>query len=149
MIPHSTKFDPDKIKVELKVGDAWADFEAKSKAMSERVVSKDETARFLLDVYLGITNDDEIKAHRAANPALADKQVEKLNERLQRALFNSPGADMASARGMLWGVLNAVTNDIDFSMPARTQENRLNSAWFGPGAAKKQRAWDLATKMVA
>lgn len=50
---------------------------------------------------------------------------------------------------MLWGLVNAVTNDVDYALPARTAENRLNNAWFGKGASLKQRAWNIAQGMVA
>jgi len=147
VVPHSTVFDADKVKVELKVGEAWEVFKAQSKAMSQRVVNKDETVRFFLDVYFNLKNDEDIAKFRALEGSEA--RAEKLNERMKAALFNSPGAHMESARGMLWGLVNAVTYDVDHTLPSRSQENRLNKAWFGEGNTIKQRAWNSALKMVA
>lgn len=147
VVPHSTVFDADKVKVELKVGEAWEVFKAQSKAMSQRVVNKDETVRFFLDVYFNLKNDEDIAKFQALEGSEA--RAEKLNERMKAALFNSPGAHMESARGMLWGLVNAVTYDVDHTLPSRSQENRLNKAWFGEGNTIKQRAWNSALKMVA
>ncbi len=146
-ISHRSKFDADQVKTALNIGEAWEKYQVAAKAMSERLVSKKESAEFLLDVYFGI--DSEEKRAAAAADEKTTAQVEKFTARIQQALFESPGAHLASARGTLWGVVNAVTRDADFLKPARSQENRLNSAWFGPGAALKNRAWQKALRMVA
>lgn len=146
-VPHSTSFDADKVKLDLKVGDAWAAFEAQSKLMTDRVVSRDETVRLFLDAYYGLSDIEQIRAFQADEKKA--KQGEKLMERLTSALFESPGAHLASARGTLWGVLNAVTFDVDHALPSRSQDSRLDKAWFGQGESIKRRAWDAALKLVA
>lgn len=147
IVPHSTAFDADKVKLDLKVGDAWEAFSAQAAQMSKRIVNRDESVNFFLDVYYGLDTSEKIKEFRKDEDN--DKRVEKFAARLQHALFNSPGAHMESARGMLWGLVNAVTFDVDHTLPSRNQENRLNKAWFGQGNALKQRAWDKALRMVA
>lgn len=146
-VPHSTTFDADQVKIDLKLGDAWAAFSENARLMTQRVVSKEETTRFLLDVYYDLANDDDIRAFKQKENA--EETMKKFSDRLSKALFESPGAHMASARGTLWGVLNAVTRDVDFNAPARSQENRLNSAWFGKGNSIKDKAWQRALAMVA
>ncbi len=47
------------------------------------------------------------------------------------------GAGMEGVAGTAWGLLNAVTEYTDFHVRARSANNRLNSAWFGPGAKAK------------
>lgn len=69
--------------------------------------------------------------------------------RMTTALFESPGSQLASARGTLWGVLNAVTYDVDFQSPSRSNETRLDKAWFGTGNALKQRALQRALALVS
>lgn len=147
VVPHSTTFDADKVKLDMQIGEAWEQFEAQAKAMSNRIVNRDESVRFFLDVYYGLKDDEAIKAFQQIEGN--DKKVEKLTTRLQTALFNSPGAHLESAKGMLWGLVNAVTWDVDHSAPARSQENRLNSSWFGANRQIKQRAWDRALEMAA
>ena len=42
-----------------------------------------------------------------------------------------------------WGMLNAVTEYYDHHKPARNNDARLDSAWFGTGDKVKSRAIDL------
>jgi len=67
------------------------------------------------------------------------------------SLFNGQGkgADLASAKGTAFGLLNAVTAYVDHERRARSTDNRLDSAWFGQGATIKQRALEQALLMVA
>jgi len=147
VVPHSTQFDANKVKLDLGIGDAWEAFQKNAETMSRRIVSRDESVRFFLDVYYGLDTDEKIKAFQQDEKN--NKTVEKFVGRMQESLFNSPGAHLESAKGMLWGLVQAVTHDVDFRLPSRSQENRLNKAWFGSGAAIKQRAWNKALGMVA
>jgi hypothetical protein len=47
-----------------------------------------------------------------------------------------------------WGMLNAVTEYIDHHK-GRTQDRRLDTAWFGLGAKIKARGLELAEKLAA
>ena len=58
-------------------------------------------------------------------------------------------ADLSSAKGTAWGLVNAVTEYADHSKRARSNDHRLDSAWFGPGAQLKQAAWTEALKLVS
>jgi len=44
--------------------------------------------------------------------------------------------------------LNAVTEFIDHQRRAKTVDHRLDSAWFGTGAAVKNRALEQAMSLV-
>jgi hypothetical protein len=59
------------------------------------------------------------------------------------------GADLAAADGTAWGLLNAVTQYVDHERRARSQDYRLDSAWFGNGAAIKGKALERALKLIA
>lgn len=146
-VPHSTKFDADQVKLDLRVGKAWADFEERSRAMATRPVTKDESMRFLLNTYLGHAGKEDTKAWLAEDER-NEARLNKLVDRLQTALFESPGAHMTSARGMLWGLVSAVTFDVDHQLPSRSQDTRLDKAWFGSGENIKNRAWELAEEML-
>lgn len=146
-VPHSTKFDADKVKLELQIGQPWEDFQRAAQAMQTRIVSRDETVRLFMDAYFNLGTDEEIRAFHAEGKN--DKTVEKVMGRLTHALFDSPGATLASARGTLWGALQAVTFDVDHQLPSRSTDTRLNKAWFGTGDAIKQRALRRALAMVA
>lgn len=54
------------------------------------------------------------------------------------------GADLPGVRGTYWGAVNAVTEYIDHHKPARSQDARLNNAWFKGGDRLKTRALELA-----
>ena len=59
------------------------------------------------------------------------------------------GAELLAAKETAWGLLSAVTEFVDHEKQARSQDNRLDSAWFGQGAALKQRALEHALQLVA
>ena len=145
-IPHSAKFDADKVKLELGIGDAWMAFDTQARAMERRPVNATDVTRFLLDVYYGLDSDEKI------NEVKADKAkevpMERFLTRMQDALFASPGAQLASARGTLWGALQAVTFDVDHKAPSRSADGRLDKAWFGTGNAIKQRALQRALALL-
>lgn len=63
-------------------------------------------------------------------------------------LTRSPGAQLPSAKGTLWGAVNALTFAVDHSF-GRGADQRLTKAWFGPGAVLKQRAYDEALKLAS
>ena len=59
------------------------------------------------------------------------------------------GSQLESASGTAFGLLNGVTEFVDRHRRARSADHRLDSAWFGPGAAIKDKAYQEALKMVA
>lgn len=145
-VPHSATFDPDAVKKQMQVGEAWERFRASADAMSHRIVGKDETTRLLLDVYFGLNKEAAAEVY---DTEAGKKKLDKFIERMNFALWESPGAHLAAARGTLWGVVNAVTFDQDFQRPARGQDNRLNASWFGEGESIKRRAWQQAQALLA
>ena len=50
------------------------------------------------------------------------------------------GAELEAAKGTTWGLLNAITEYVDHERRARSNEYRMDTAWFGQGAVLKQRA---------
>jgi hypothetical protein len=105
----------------------------------------------------------KVKSHEAMNYFLKvlcqnhalDEGAQGLsNERALKkvqALYDGQGrgAELAAAKGTAWGLLNAVTEFVDHERRARSQEYRLDSAWFGQGASLKQRALDQALQLAA
>ena len=57
------------------------------------------------------------------------------------------GADLSGDSA--WGLLNSVTEYVDWHKRARNQGNRLNAAWFGDGANLKQRAMNELMVLAA
>lgn len=140
-VPHNAKFDGDAVKIKLGIGDAFAEWSKSVEQLCERQVSPQETIEYLLRVYHGITAEQVDDSNRS--------KVEKTIARLGGHLLSAPGSDMRSARGTAWGLVNAVTYDIDHSAKAKAADTRLNNAWFGNGARTKAQAFAEALKLAA
>lgn len=67
---------------------------------------------------------------------------------IQQATMTSPGSNLPSARGTLWGALNGVTYWTDHVAASRSQQNRLWSAWFGDRARLKAAALEAAQELA-
>lgn len=138
-VPHSTSFDAQAVKRQLGVSvSSWDGFMYRMRTLSERKVKSHEAMNFFLRVFTdpeatatGLTNERAIKAVQA----LYDGQ--------------GRGAELQSAKGTAWGLLNSVTEFVDHQRRARSQDYRLDSAWFGQGAAIKRKALDEAIRMAA
>lgn len=138
-VPHSTHFDAAAVKQRLNLGvGAWHSFSERIEAMANRRVHRIEAMNYLVDVF----GDPERTVDDQPN-ARAIKSVQSLFD------GHGLGMELPAANDTAWGLLNAVTQYVDHDKPARSIDNRLNSAWFGLGAAVKQRAWDKALEMVA
>lgn len=78
----------------------------------------------------------------------------KARETLMQLFERGQGQDMREIRHSSWAALNAVTEFVDHHRPTRGHDElaratrRLESQWFGSGAALKARAWDLALDMA-
>lgn len=140
---HNTAFNADNVKVQLKIGDAFERFNRDTLALTQRAVSETEAVKFFLSVYHNLTTEQVSKLD-----ASKKKSVDKTMERLATILHTAPGQSLESARGTVWGLLNAVTYDIDHSTRARSDESRLRSAWFGNGESIKNAAFAKALELI-
>ncbi len=139
-VPHRSQFDPDAVKRQLGITvSSWDGFVTRMKALVARPVDPDTVEGLLRRVFTYAA--PEGKAVVVNEQALAT--VRSLYEGGGR------GALMASSRGTAWGLVNSVTEFIDYHRRARSDDHRRDAAWFGQGAQIKQRAWDEAMKLVA
>lgn len=137
-VPHSTKFDPKVVKEELGIGlSAWDAFIANIKDLSSRPVTGIEAAQFFSDVL-----DEQVIDLEGGPTSKAMQQV--------TALYSGAGMGslLSGSRGTAWGLLNSVTEYVDHKRRARSQDYRLDSAWFGQGALLKAKALETAMKLV-
>ena len=138
-VPHSTSFDPKQVKQALGLGiSAWDEFMGSMKQLTERKTNKFEAMNFLVEV-LG-------------DPSLPLQ--EQPNQKALQTVYalysgEGKGSTMASASGTAWGLVNAVTDYVDHSRRARSEDYRLDSAWFGQGAQIKQKAFEKAVALAA
>jgi phage/plasmid-like protein (TIGR03299 family) len=141
-VPHSTAFDAQAVKVRLGIAVShWDEFMYRMKALSDRKVKGEESSKYFRKV-LGIP-----EAHPQQEAVVAQERALKRVQELYEG--QGRGAELSSAKGTVWGLLNAVTEYVDHERRARSQEYRLDSAWFGHGAAVKQRALDQALDLVS
>ena len=144
-VPHNTTFDAQTVKQRLGIAvSQWDSFMYRMKILSERKVKSHESMNYLLKVLCGAgTGDQQADPAQGLVNERALKSVQALYE------GQGKGAEMASAHGTAWGLLNAVTQFVDHEKRARSLDHRLDSAWFGQGAVLKQRALDHALQLVA
>ncbi len=139
-VPHSTTFNPMAVKKQLGIATSqWDAFLYRIQLMSSRKVKASEASTYF-DNVLNLPSTPPATAAPANGRAL--KRMLDLFDGQGR------GAELSTAKGTTWGLLNAVTEFVDHERRARSRESRLDSAWFGPGATLKQRALDLALDML-
>ena len=139
-VDHSKKFDPTAIKKSLGlIDDAWSQFLDRVNPMAKRTMTDTDVQRFVERLFL--TEQDQLEARQPSTVKLRE-----INQIL--SLYRSArGQDIATARGTLWGALNAVTYYADHVRSAKSSE-RIDSAWFGVGANLKERGWIAASALI-
>jgi phage/plasmid-like protein (TIGR03299 family) len=137
-VPHSTQFNADKFKAELGLcADTWSQFKTSATSLSKRKVSKEEAARYFLDVFYG--DEAESIDVEAKRPMI---------ELVTKIYLDGVGQRAKTAQGTAWGLLNAVTRFADHERKAASRDTRLQSAWFGAGARLKRDALTQAMALV-
>ncbi|ARL59944.1 DUF932 domain-containing protein [Burkholderia pseudomallei] len=141
-VSHRSQFDAQAVKRQLGIAvSSWDSFMVRTKALAERKITDSTAEAFLRRVL----------TYSTAN--LPDRETVAVNERAIKAVGQlyagrGKGADLPSASETAWGLLNAVTEYVDHHRRTRTDDHRLDAAWFGAGATLKQRAWDEAMKLL-
>jgi phage/plasmid-like protein (TIGR03299 family) len=141
-IAHNRKFDADaRQDAKLKLGLAMDTFASLEKEAT--VFSKTALEEVQVNRVLGATFDLEVAE---------DEQPVKENRKFKRVkelyLGAGIGADLESAKGTAWGVLNAVTQYVDHEY-GRGADKRLRHAWFEGGEVVKRRARQAIWKEAA
>lgn len=141
-VPHSTRFNAVAVKRQLGLAVSdWETFMYGMKTLADRKVTPTEASDYIARVITDIAELSTMPAKVTNLRAL--KRVTELYE------GRGMGSELPAARGTAWGLLNAVTQYVDHERRARNSEFRVDSAWFGQGAAVKQRALDFALASIA
>ncbi|SSR15468.1 phage/plasmid-related protein [Acinetobacter baumannii] len=162
-VPHSTKFDAEKIKQQLGISvRAWDEHMYEIKQLSQRKVTQSEAAAYFDAVFnnttMSITEQDDniIQFYReVATQAQANskEKPEPNAKSMSKAMemFNGQGrgASLSSAKDTAYGLLCSMTEFIDHERRAMSIDHRLDSAWFGAGAMMKQRGLQQALRLVS
>ena len=158
-VPHSTKFDAQKIKQQLGISvRAWEEHMYEMKQLSQRKVTQSEAAAYFDAVFnntsLSTMEQDEGIIQFYRNVATkADNKTEPNGRAMSKVMtmFNGHGrgAELSSAKDTVYGLLCSITEFADHERRAMSQDHRLDSAWFGAGAGLKQRGLEQALRMLA
>ena len=159
-VPHSTKFDADKVKQQLGISvRAWDEHMYEMKQLTQRKVTQGEAAAYFDAVFnntsLSIADQEEniIQFYRnMATPNPAKEKSEPNGRAMAKVMdmFNGQGrgAELSSAKDTAYGLLCSITEFADHERRAMSTDHRLDSAWFGAGAALKQRGLEQALRLV-
>ena len=160
-VTHATTFNPESIKEAL---------ELKPQAMLEWQLQAETLCRYQIDhkqagEFFDLVFNGPVKANQIIpEDALATaEQILALNGASEETrgnsqaidtcltLFNGAGMGMNldSAKGTLWGAVNAITEWSDHHRACKTLDARINHAWFGNSAQVKDRAWEEAILLAA
>lgn len=130
------------------------------KQLSQRKVTQGEAAAYFDAVFnntsLSIADQEEniIQFYRnVANQASQPVNKTEPNARAMNKvmdMFNGQGrgAALSSAKDTAYGLLCSITEFVDHERRAMSADHRLDSAWFGAGAALKQRGLEHALKLA-
>lgn len=121
--------------------DRSSEFAEMALKLSNETVDRDRAAQLIAQ----IMGDDELENETAYQLILDEGS--KATKMAIHALEKSPGADLASANGTLWGVLNAITYTTDHLL-RKSPDSRLFNAWFGKEARIKDRAFATLSGLV-
>lgn len=148
IVPHFRSFDADEVQLEL--GLFQSEFERfmfAAKKLAKKRVNATFATEFLRTLLPDAVTTETVKGVKIVKP----KPVEETKGFKQiMSLFQGEamGASLTDANGTAWGLLNAVTQHVDWQR-GRTDDSRMTSAWFGDGEALKNKARDLLLEVVS
>jgi len=132
-VRHSSKFDAAEVQKELGLApEVWKSHVEQVKALADRKVSNKEAVEYVVRMF-----GDEAKSLEA------QPNMNTIARVLQLFDGQSLGSELKSANGTAWGLVNAVTQAVDWHK-GKSQDHRLASAWFYDGGRLKQQAFQQA-----
>jgi phage/plasmid-like protein (TIGR03299 family) len=129
---HSERFNPESVRLQLGiVANAWESFLVQSRQLADRPMAAEAADAFVAEL---------LKPYHTSKLPINETRAYK---RIL-ALFNGGaiGSELPGVAGTKWAMLNAVTELVDHER-GRSNNTRIESAWFGAGAALKARAAEL------
>lgn len=136
-VEHRSKFNDKAVKKELGLlEDSWAEFAEQVNKLSKVSVGMEDAMNY----FIALFGNPELPMDEQTAPTVGE-----LHERFTTGSFL--GSDMKSARGTAWGMVNVVTEHVDWHR-GNIQDRRLKDSWFGKGVELKQRALEEALKML-
>ena len=129
---HSERFNADDVRLQLGiVANQWERFLVQSRKLAGEPMTAEECDSFVAELLKPY--------HTGKIPVNESRAFKRIIE-----LFNGRaiGSDIKGVSGTRWAALNAVTELVDHER-GRSDNTRMESAWFGTGATLKNRALEL------
>ncbi len=123
------------------------EFQERATFLSGKQAKPLDVQKFIAELFMPQLLIERGKQGIANDVPLAD-EFTRTAEQVHDAVLSSPGAELKSAEGTWWGAVNGVTYVMDHTKreSERVKGGALYSSWFGPNAATKRRAFELATQ---
>jgi phage/plasmid-like protein (TIGR03299 family) len=132
---HSAQFDADAVRLQLGiVADQFERFIVQSRQLARIDMNFTEADQFVQELLRPY--------HQSALEITDTKAYKRVIELWQGRAIGSDILSASKSSGSRWAMLNAVTQLVDHER-GRSDNTRLESAWFGTGAALKNRALEL------
>jgi phage/plasmid-like protein (TIGR03299 family) len=135
-VPHNRVWKPSEVKEQLGfIDEGWNKFSDQLKLLSQANAPRDQAVEYLVKLFgeEGVAVEDQ-------SPAVAQKCANIWS------LFTGEGigSDYTSSDGTWFGLINAITETMDYHTSHRTTDSRLNNSWYGAGNTLKTKAFELA-----
>lgn len=136
-IYHSKTFQPEDVKHDLGIyADEWTQFADKCQLLSTTRMPDKAAVEFLIRL-MGDPTKPVDEQPKAKTMATILKMVSEDGDGM--------GAQLESAQGTVWGLLNGVTEYVDHRY-GKVADRALDNALFWGGKALKERAFELAVE---
>ncbi len=130
---HSERFDADRVRQDLGiVADAWDRFLIQSRRLAGETITPTDADIFVRELLRPY--------HTGALDVTESRAYKRIMDLFQNR--KAIGSDIPGVAGTRWALLNSVTELVDHER-GRSANTRLESAFFGTGAALKSRALEL------
>lgn len=143
---HRAVFDAAAVKETLGIAtDKLGKYKEMAEFLGSKQFTNEDVVTFFNRIFPSTVPNKEIKA-----PVVFDKITDNMFESRRGNLAYDlleiqPGAEFAP--GSFWQLYNDVTFVLDHKV-GRSEDNRLNSAWFGSARDRKVKALNLAVEMA-
>jgi len=138
---HRSAYNAEAMRVALGLvhDDTFVKFTATARRLADKAISAERAERIAFDLLKPAGAGTDLASIEKVTDSLAFKKI------LGLFAGEGKGAGIDGVKGTGWGFLNAVSEYADHHARATSDDNRMQSAWFGAGDRLKDRALDLLT----
>lgn len=153
-VPHNRVWNAKEVHEQMGfIDNGWDKFRNNIEHLANTVLTREQGVEFLVRLLGDMDVNGKLETNptkdqmddiiAAQSPAVANKCANVWELYTGSGL----GSKMDSSEGTYWGILNAITQTVDYHTGHRTQDARLNGSWFGTGNTLKTKAFELALEM--